>query len=202
MLGGADNDHLDGSAGADWLDGGEGFDHARYDGSLGGVVVRLDVGMGLNGDTQGDTLIDVEGLIGSGQRDYLIGDGAANTLHGQGGNDWLYGQGGADQLFGGDRSDQLLGGAGADYLAGGAGNDQYWTLAADFQAGVFDVVDGFGETANNFDYLRFEGINPAQLTFNQSGSSVIISTAALGGSGGIILTHFSVPQLGDQLIFA
>ncbi|RXT16740.1 MULTISPECIES: calcium-binding protein [unclassified Bosea (in: a-proteobacteria)] len=200
--GAADSDQLDGGAGADWLVGGSGFDFARYDGSLNGVVVRLDVGMGVGGDAQGDTLLGVEALTGSVEQDYLIGDGNINHLYGQLGNDWLYGQGGADQLFGGEGSDQLIAGAGKDYSAGGAGNDQYWTLAADFEAGIFDVVDGFGESANNFDYLRFEGIGAGQLTFTNSGSSVVISTTALGGSGGIIVTNFTAAQLGDQLIFA
>lgn len=201
MQGGDGDDQLDGGAGGDFLDGGLGFDLARYDGSAAGVVVRLDFGIASGGEAADDTLVNIEGVIGSGLQDFLIGSAGANTLFGQNGNDWLYGQGGADQLFGGEGSDQMLGGLGADTMAGGAGNDQFWTLAADFEAGVFDVINDFGEAINNFDYLRFEGINPANVTFTNQGVHLLVSTVALGGTGGVIIYNFQAAQIADQLIF-
>ncbi|CAN7623572.1 hypothetical protein [Bosea sp. LjRoot237] len=69
-------------------------------------------------------------------------------------------------------------------------------------AGVFDVINDFGASAGNFDYLRFEGIHPARLTYTDVGSSLVISTHHLGGSGGIIISNFSAALLGDHLIFA
>ncbi|AZO79101.1 MULTISPECIES: calcium-binding protein [unclassified Bosea (in: a-proteobacteria)] len=202
LFGGDGNDILRAGEGADWIDGGAGFDYAVYTNWVSGVVVRLDVGMGVGGEAQGDTLINIEGVLGSALQDFLIGDSVGNVLFGQDGDDWLYGQGGADQLYGGNGSDQIIGGSGADYLSGGAGNDQFWTLAADFEAGVFDVINDFGSSAGNFDYLRFEGIDPARLTYTDVGSSLVISTDALGGSGGIIISNFSTALLGDHLIFA
>ncbi|RXT55405.1 hypothetical protein B6S44_09820 [Bosea sp. Tri-44] len=202
LYGGDGNDVLRAGEGADWLDGGAGFDYAVYTNWVSGVVVRLDVGMGVGGEAQGDTLINIEGVLGSALQDFLIGDSVGNVLFGQDGDDWLYGQGGADQLYGGNGSDQIIGGSGADYLSGGAGNDQFWTLAADLEAGVFDVINDFGVSAGNYDYLRFEGVDPARLTYTDVGSSLVISTDTLGGSGGIIISNFSTALLGDHLIFA
>jgi len=201
MQGGDGDDQLDGGAGGDFLDGGLGFDLARYDGSAAGVVVRLDFGIASGGEAADDTLANIEGVIGSGLQDFLIGSAGANTLFGQNGDDWLFGQGGADQLFGGEGSDQLLGGLGADTMAGGAGNDQFWTLAADFEAGVFDLITDFGEAGNNFDYLRFEGIIAGNVTFTNQGANLLVSTVALGGAGGIIILNFQAAQIADQLTF-
>jgi len=101
-------------------------------------------------------------------------------------------------------SDEILGGSGADHLSGGAGNDQFWFLTADFQPTQ--------STRRHQRFRRderevrlsalFEGITSDQLPFSDVGSSLVISTAALGGSGGITLTNFIVAQLADQLILA
>lgn len=201
LYGGVGSDNLDGGEGIDYIDGGAGFDFARYDNSA-GVVVRLDYGMGVNGEANGDQLVGIEGLIGSAHQDFLIGDVASNALLGQGGDDWLYGQGGNDELHGGDGSDQLIGGAGVDQMYGGAGNDQFWTLQADIQAGVWDYIYDFGESADNFDYLRFEGIAAAQLIIGDNDGNTVITTNELYYSGGIIILNFSGVQTLDQLIFA
>jgi len=201
LYGGIGNDSLEGGAGADWLDGGFGFDFARYDNSLAGVVVRLDVGMGSGGHAQGDTLINIESVIGSGQQDYLIGAANDELLFGLAGDDWLYGQAGADTLYGGTGSDQILGGSGADFLYGEAGNDQFWFLAADFAVGVVDRIMDWG-VGGGFDYLRFEGIAQNALTFANNGGNVEITYNLLPGSGPIIIFGATVAQLDGHLIFA
>lgn len=202
LQGGLGVDHLDGGAGADRLDGGGGTDFARYDGSLNGVVVRLDVGVGLGGDAQGDTLVSIEGLIGSADADFLIGGASGNLLFGQAGDDWLYGQGGADSLYGGSGSDQLLGGAGADWLYGGVGNDQFWFLANDFEVGIFDRIMDFGSAGANLDYLHFEGITPSSLIITDEIGYAHITTAAVGLSGGIAVFGATAAHLHDVITFA
>ena len=92
--GGAGDDSLDGGAGADQLIGGAGSDSATYAASSSGVSVSLVTGRGSGGDAHGDSLIGIEGLIGSAYADQLTGDGADNR-----------------------------GGAGSDFLDGGAGVD-------------------------------------------------------------------------------
>jgi Ca2+-binding RTX toxin-like protein len=87
------------------------------------VNVSLLSGTGLGGDAQGDTLINIEDLIGSGFSDILYGDNGANVLTGLNGNDVLIGIGGADELVGGDGADTLIGGNGRDRLVGGSQRD-------------------------------------------------------------------------------
>ncbi|MFN3447472.1 MAG: calcium-binding protein [Roseococcus sp.] len=204
LEGGRDNDTLEGGPGADWLDGGHGTDTATYANSSAAVVVRLDIGVGAGGEAAQDMLVSIERLIGSAFADYLIGGAVNETLLGMAGDDWLYGQGGADVLVGGTGNDQLLGGAGADDLYGQQGNDQFWFLAADFQSGVFDRIFDFGENLGgaNFDYLRFEGLPAAALTFTDFAGYCLVSTTTLAGSGGVIVFGMTAAQLADQIVIA
>ena len=112
--GSSGDDTLQGGTGGDSLDGGLGTDTASYLNSSAGVTVDLAAGTGSGGDAQGDTLVGIENLTGSGYDDSLTGDSNANTLDGGAGN---------DTLDGGAGDDTLLGGAGADSLDGGAGTD-------------------------------------------------------------------------------
>jgi len=123
LSGGRDNDLLIGGEGADLLDGGTGDDTADYSDSGDGVTVDLGAGTGKGGDAEGDTLKDVENVIGSGRDDVLIGNDAGNLLIGGAGNDVLQGGRGDDMLDGGDGNDHLTGGDGDDHLAGGEGAD-------------------------------------------------------------------------------
>ncbi|MEH2536615.1 MULTISPECIES: beta strand repeat-containing protein [unclassified Bradyrhizobium] len=82
ILGLDGNDTLVGLGGADVLDGGEGTDTATYASSSAGVNVSLVSGTGIGGDAEGDTLISIENLTGSGQSDTLEGNGGDNVLAG------------------------------------------------------------------------------------------------------------------------
>lgn len=115
LIGGAGNDHLKGGAGRDVLIGGEDRDTADYSASLGAVTINLASGTGAGADADGDTLIDIEVVLGS-----MVGD---DRLTGSDGDDRLYGLGGADTLMGGAGSDELTGGTGNDRIIGGAGVD-------------------------------------------------------------------------------
>ncbi len=128
--GGAGTDTLNGGAGADALNGGAGTDTVDYSSSGAGVTVNLQTGAGVGGDAQGDTLVLVENLIGSGFNDILTGNSVANLLSGGAGDDTLDGGAGADALFGAAGDDTLDGGAGADTMAGGLGNDTYFVDVA------------------------------------------------------------------------
>ena len=62
----AGNDTLIGGAGADALDGGDDTDTASYAGSSAAVTVSLVAGAtNTGGDAEGDTLSNIENLIGS-----------------------------------------------------------------------------------------------------------------------------------------
>jgi Ca2+-binding RTX toxin-like protein len=103
LFGGNGNDLLEGRGGADILNGQSGFDFASYETSPGGVVVRLPgvgsdttSGIASGADAAGDTLISIEGLVGSRFDDTLTGNSLNNVLAGGLGNDVLDGKGGSD----------------------------------------------------------------------------------------------------------
>ncbi len=138
LRGGDGNDVLTGDAGADRLVGGAGLDAAKYTDSASGVVVNLDTGVNTGGDAEGDTLVDIEKVVGSTHDDSITGDGGNNILFGQGGDDTLDGGAGNDVLNGGDGADVLVGGDGAD-LATYTGS-----LAVDVS---LETGEGFGGQA-------------------------------------------------------
>ena len=114
LIGDAGNNVLEGGAGADTLDGGDGIDTASYAGSASRVDVRLSGTVVNHGDATGDTLTNIENLIGSAHNDILVGNGSANALTGNDGNDLLWASSGDDLLTGGPGADRLVGGAGND----------------------------------------------------------------------------------------
>ena len=105
LTGDAGNNVLEGGDGADTLDGGEGIDTASYAGSASRVDVRLSGTVVNHGDATGDTLTNIENLIGSAHNDILVGNGQANALTGMVGNDLLWASSGDDLLTGGPGAD-------------------------------------------------------------------------------------------------
>ncbi|RYF95750.1 MAG: hypothetical protein EON95_00255 [Caulobacteraceae bacterium] len=111
------DDLIEGSAGSDSLNGGGGFDTVDYTGSDAPVTVNLTTNTASGGWAQGDTLIQIENLIGSAFGDFLTGSSTLNILNG---------------------------GLGADTMSGGANNDTYYVdnigdVVID-TAGVADIV--------------------------------------------------------------
>ncbi len=143
------DDFLEGLGGNDTLDGGFGADMANYENAAGAVEISLShqgVAQAVGGGQGFDTLISIEGVIGSGYDDSLVGDGGANRLVGRAGNDTLVGRDANDRLLGQDGNDRLNGGAGQDLMAGGTGDDTFY---------VDDVGDGVNETASaGWDVVR------------------------------------------------
>ena len=134
------DDVLEGGAGADQLDGGLGVDTVSYSGSDGAVTVDLEAGIGKRGHAEGDVIVDIENVLGSGYRDVLEGDSGSNRLSGIGGDDQLSGKGGDDVLEGGAGADRLDGGAGLDTVSY-SGSDEAVTV--DLEAGT--VAGGHAE---------------------------------------------------------
>ena len=72
--------YLFGGAGADTIDGGEGYDLTFYTYSDAGVTVNLATGAGQGGHAEGDTLTGIEEVWGSRHADHLIGSSGNDAL--------------------------------------------------------------------------------------------------------------------------
>lgn len=171
-----------GGAGDDYIDGGAGFDYVSYqnDGLTTGMQVQLkQQWQNLISDRGHDTLISIEGVIGSNYNDFLSGNSGANILKGMDGNDGLYGYGGADTLDGGAGEDYLmaysfddptisstgtvmLGGDGRDTIEfglgdsrgeGGAGDDMFYVNNL---AGHFTAIGGDGADRMQFQVRGYD----------------------------------------------
>jgi hypothetical protein len=156
------------------VDGGDGEDSARYDGSAGPDQIAIARnGTEVAVDSPGSGLFEtaaVEGLLVSGRDgDDLIaglnGIGALTslTLDGGGGDDDLRGGDGADTLLGGKGDDHVDGNIGADDASLGAGDDRFQWDPGDGS----DTVEGQGGSD--------------ELDFNASNASEEIRLAANGG---------------------
>ena len=113
ISGGLGDDIIGGGRGHDAMDGGEGFDLVTYEDAHRPVTV--DIAQGFAQGSGSDTLVTIEGIIGSIFSDYLRGDPLANQIFGAGGDDVMEGRDG-DDLIDGDE--------GADVGDGGEGTDQ------------------------------------------------------------------------------
>ena len=192
LLGQDGNDRLRGNGGADYLDGGNGIDTALYVDSNAGVTVSLALGRGFDGTADGDTLVNIENLVGSAFDDQLVGDDGANVLEGREGNDFL------------------IGGLGADHLSGSIfGSDVDTASYGDSSVGVrvnLTTGQGSGGTAEG-DTLEFIenllgsnfndvliGSNVSNELIGQDGNDVLVGGAdadILNGGAGIDTVDYS-----------
>jgi Ca2+-binding RTX toxin-like protein len=140
LYGANGNDAFYGGAGADSFDGGGGIDYARYDDAATGVTVGFASAAGSN-DGAGDTLLNIEGIIGSAFADKLGGANAAENIQGGGGDDLLQGRVGNDTLDGGDDVDQAVySGSRGEYFVGfDAATETY--VVKDLRQGSPDGTD-------------------------------------------------------------
>ncbi|KPK77594.1 MAG: hypothetical protein AMJ79_02710, partial [Phycisphaerae bacterium SM23_30] len=154
LEGGLGDDLLMGGADGDTLIGGENdfdSDTACYADSESGVSINLSLQAGAGGEAEGDSLTEIENVIGSEFDDILSGDLANNILVGGSGD---------DLLLGGEGDDTLYGGAGDDTLKGGLNTDTVSYLYDDngvyVELGV-TATDGFGNADKLFDIENLEG---------------------------------------------
>jgi Ca2+-binding RTX toxin-like protein len=181
------DDVLQGYGDADTINGGDGIDTVTYGGSVLGVTVSLFNGVTHGGDAEGDTLISIENLRGSGYADTLVGNNDANVLEGWGGKDNLKGAGGADTLVGGAAADQMTGGAGGDKfvleaLSDSGTNAANMDVIADFNAAELDSIDVHSIDANAtlagnqaFTFIEDDAFSaPGQIRYYHNGVDTFI----------------------------
>lgn len=198
LEGGTGNDVLIGGIGSDTLRGGEGSDTASYETALSGVRADFLYPTKNTGEAAGDLYNAIENITGSAFNDSLNGNHSSNVLSGGDGDDSLNGLGGSDTLIGGAGNDFLTGQGGNDKLEGGLGNDTLnggaggrdWFIFAQHNLGN-DVIQDFEDTVDLIDF-RGSGVSFGDLSFQQSGSNVLISEA--GGTGTILVANMTVGQ--------
>jgi Ca2+-binding RTX toxin-like protein len=120
LIGGVGNDTLRGGAGADRLDGGTGTDVADYSDVTGPLTINLGTGSVTGGTAGSDTLISIEGVIGS---------GGADTITGSGNDDYIDGGAGADSILGGAGNDTIAYDVSDLSVDGGTGNADVLSVA-------------------------------------------------------------------------
>jgi Ca2+-binding RTX toxin-like protein len=131
LTGDAGDNWLTGGAGTDALHGGGGFDAASYVSSAAGVTVNLLTGTASGGDAAGDTLTDIEDLVGSDYGDTLTGDAGDNVLYGGLGDDVLTGGAWFDSFI----FDTAPGAGNVDQITDfSAADDSVWLDRAQFSA--------------------------------------------------------------------
>ncbi len=183
---------------AETMDGADATQVASFADSSEAVSVDLGAGTASGGDAQGDTLVNVENLIGSAHNDTLTGDSGDNVLAGLGGADTLSGGAGDDTLVGGD------GGDGVDYTTAVEAHTPvgYWrfeettgTTAADSTAGGNDGTYYNGVT------LGTTGVNGTDTaaTFDGSNDYILVSNdSSLQPSNGTIQLWFNTNDASDR----
>ena len=170
IVGDAGNDTLRGNSGADVLIGGADIDTATYSEFAAGVTVSLVAGVvGVGGNAAGDTLFEIENLIGSNFNDSLTGDGLANVLNSGNGNDILRGGGGADVLIGG----------------GGIDTATYFDSAVGVIVSLLPGVVGVGGTAAGDTLSQIENLTGSN--FNDSLNGDVVANTLNGGFGNDVL---------------
>jgi Ca2+-binding RTX toxin-like protein len=154
ILGGAGNDQLFGGLGSedsliggpgdDAMDGGPGYDLAEFWDSPTGVEADLETGVASGHGN--DTIVSIEGLVGSRFDDVLNGDERSNMLQGAEGDDEIHARGSSiDGSF-----DIIRSGVGEDLLDGGAGPDRVsynlspFTVEVDLTVGEAISGGGYG----------------------------------------------------------
>ena len=172
VFGEGGDDILSGGRGADMIDGGSGSDTATYGSSDLRVTVDLVAGTAVgSGHGSGDTLIDIENVLGSRFNDRISGNAEANALTGGRGNDTILGGGGNDVLSGQAGNDRLTGGGGDDVLRGGAGADRF--IYDDLSFGE-DTITGWQNGQDLLDF-RALGLDHSDFTETASGGGTLLT---------------------------
>ncbi len=197
---GDDGDNvIAGGLGADHIDGGKGFDIVDYSVENSGESVSIDLKVSVqtaSGNHGPDTLVSIEGVIGTAFADTLVGDAQNNFLSGLDGADILDGGAGDDTLVGGRGVDTMTGGAGVDTFVFHTGDLDDWSYNDDSRV---DVIKDF----QSIDKLSFDPhIGPRgynELTTSSWLGAKTIAPQAMATQG---LAHLAIQVGADTYVFS
>ncbi len=170
---------LFGFGGNDTITGGtDGFNRASYLFSPNGVNVSLAIdGVQATGEGN-DTLINIQGVIGSLFDDVLMGDENGNVLDGMAGDDRIYGGAGYDTILGYEGDDYLDGGTDGDSMFGLEGNDTFIVDSPMDQATEFEG-QGIDTVISSVSYTFFD-------TTSELENLTLVGSASINGSGNFL----------------
>ena len=197
---GSGDDWLQGSLGANRLDGGKGRDTVDYSNRYRPVEVKLAGSAAASVKVDGkaeDIVLNIENVTGGGAGDRLIGDSLGNWLTGNGGADLLRGKGGADRFVFAAK----LGAGNADTIADFKHNTDL--LALDDK--IFKKI-GSGLTSSEF-YAK-AGAHKGhdkddRLVYDKSAGDLYYDKDGKGGAAAVLfatLKHTPTLDHGDFLI--
>jgi Ca2+-binding RTX toxin-like protein len=154
------NDTFMGGLGADYMDGGAHTDTVDYSLNPDALVINLATNVHSGLFAQGDTLLNIENVIGSQQfYNTLTGNTLNNQLTGGISNDTLDGGAGHDTLIGGNGNDLFIGGLGNDVYNGGIGVDTVDFSSATSAISVNLTLTTPQNTGQGFDtFLAIENV--------------------------------------------
>jgi len=149
------------------------------------------VGHGTGGDAQGDTLVNIQTILGSHFNDTLTGDDRANVFDGGFGNDVINGGAGNDTLFVDIIGTSLGIDPGNKTLTGGADADKF--VFNFYDDGISDVSIGH-DTITDFqpgiDTLELANLTPLQgVHVSQVGDDALLTIDHVTGSITLLNTH-------------
>ncbi|MEO1341071.1 MAG: calcium-binding protein, partial [Cyanobacteria bacterium J06635_13] len=176
------DDFLDGRSGNDFLNGGSGND-VLLGGNDNDVLIGESGFNFLDGGSGNDQLFTSDGndtLLGGNDNDLLVAGSGNDSLEGGSGSDNLFGESGDDTLLGGNDNDTLDGGSGNDLLTGGAGSDVF-VLTAGFGT---DTITDFGRDNDSISLAG--GVSFNDLSF--AGSDIIFGAETLATLNGFDAT--------------
>lgn len=197
LNGGAGDDTLIGGAGNDYMDGGPGSDTVSYANSSAVIMVNLN-NVGQDWGAYGDSLYNIENIIGSSFGDTITAKSSGSVIYGGDGwdiinggvgNDTIYGENGNDTVYAGDGNDTIYGGAGNDAIYSNGGNN---ILIGGEGA---DTLNGFGGTATG-NYSASASAVSINLTTNVNTGGDAQGDGLYGVSN-IIGTNFDDTIIGD-----
>jgi Ca2+-binding RTX toxin-like protein len=160
LRGGAGDDTFFASAQAERMDGEADSNTVNYSASTSAVTVDLsDANPEAGGFAAGDTLVNIDKIIGSSFNDSLKAGAAAMTLESGGGQDTLQGGAGNDTL------DLKTGNTALNDVAkGGAGSDTFIVEHSKISAGT-GLIDGESGGVNDIDTLQLHMASNGTLDF-------------------------------------
>ena len=200
--GGDGDDVLFGGGGADDLDGDLGTDTISCDDRAGPVtILNLQTDVGCDA---GETTVQTENAIGTGNNDTLTGDTGDNRLEGGNGNDSLIGSSGDDTIVGGGGDDAPDGGTNTSVGDTVSYEERSAAVVADISTTTGDDGD-VGEDAIGFENLTggdgndtLTGTTAANRIDGGPGSDTIRGLAGgdtlIGGGGTGDLADYSEQQ--------